>query len=180
VIHFEQWENDEIEVKLILKGGGCETRTSSIRCPWSSIIWAKRGAIWRASASASCMRCGRRKGKAARRAPWEYASEAIARTAICWRKPAISDADDTNPNPELAKLEAEIMEEANKIGIGAMGFGGKVVADRDARSARPTGCLRASLWRPPTNAGRFGGWREARRIQRRDHEMAVSRSGAAG
>jgi len=23
VIHFEQWEKDEIEVKLILKGGGC-------------------------------------------------------------------------------------------------------------------------------------------------------------
>ena len=23
VIHFEQWENDDIEVRLILKGGGC-------------------------------------------------------------------------------------------------------------------------------------------------------------
>jgi fumarate hydratase class I len=30
-----------------------------------------------------------------------------------------------NPNPELAKLEAEIMEEANRLGVGAMGFGGK-------------------------------------------------------
>jgi len=34
--------------------------------------------------------------------------------------------DDVNPNPVLAKLEAEIMEEANRIGVGAMGFGGKV------------------------------------------------------
>ena len=33
--------------------------------------------------------------------------------------------DDVNPNPALAKLEAEIMEEANKLGVGAMGFGGK-------------------------------------------------------
>jgi fumarate hydratase class I len=33
--------------------------------------------------------------------------------------------DDTNPVPELAKLEAEIMEEANRLGVGAMGFGGK-------------------------------------------------------
>ena len=24
IIHFEQWEKDEIEVKLLLKGGGCE------------------------------------------------------------------------------------------------------------------------------------------------------------
>jgi len=33
--------------------------------------------------------------------------------------------DDTNPNPVIAKLEAEIMDEANRIGVGAMGFGGK-------------------------------------------------------
>src|SRR5438105_10575318 len=26
VIHFEQWEQDEVEVKLILKGGGCENK----------------------------------------------------------------------------------------------------------------------------------------------------------
>jgi len=34
--------------------------------------------------------------------------------------------DDENPNPQLAKLEAAIMEEANRLGVGAMGFGGKV------------------------------------------------------
>jgi fumarate hydratase class I len=33
--------------------------------------------------------------------------------------------DDTNPVPELAKLEASVMEEANRLGVGAMGFGGK-------------------------------------------------------
>jgi len=33
--------------------------------------------------------------------------------------------DDVNPDPVLAALEAEIMEEANKIGVGSMGFGGK-------------------------------------------------------
>jgi len=33
--------------------------------------------------------------------------------------------DDVNPNPVLAKLEGEIMEEANRLGVGAMGFGGK-------------------------------------------------------
>src|ERR1041385_7259157 len=26
VIHFDQWEEDEIEVKLMLKGGGCENK----------------------------------------------------------------------------------------------------------------------------------------------------------
>src|SRR5947209_10729644 len=33
--------------------------------------------------------------------------------------------DDVNPNPALAKLEAQILEEANKLGVGAMGFGGR-------------------------------------------------------
>ena len=34
--------------------------------------------------------------------------------------------DDVNPDPTLAKLEQEIMEEANKLGVGTMGFGGAV------------------------------------------------------
>jgi len=33
--------------------------------------------------------------------------------------------DDTNPDERLAKMESEIMDEANKLGVGAMGFGGK-------------------------------------------------------
>jgi fumarate hydratase class I len=38
----------------------------------------------------------------------------------------LAPLDDVNPNPVLAQLEKEIMEEANKLGVGAMGFGGKV------------------------------------------------------
>jgi fumarate hydratase class I len=33
--------------------------------------------------------------------------------------------DDVNPDPRLAELEASIMGEVNKLGIGAMGFGGR-------------------------------------------------------
>jgi fumarate hydratase class I len=33
--------------------------------------------------------------------------------------------DDVNPNPELAALEQRLTEEANQLGIGPMGFGGK-------------------------------------------------------
>src|SRR5207248_906039 len=33
--------------------------------------------------------------------------------------------DDVNPDPVLARLEGEIMDEANRLGVGAMGFGGK-------------------------------------------------------
>jgi fumarate hydratase class I len=33
--------------------------------------------------------------------------------------------DDPNPDPELAALEARVVEKANQSGIGPMGFGGK-------------------------------------------------------
>ena len=33
VIHFDQWEQDEIEVKLILKGGGCENKNIQYSLP---------------------------------------------------------------------------------------------------------------------------------------------------
>src|SRR6185295_11957252 len=33
VIHFEQWAEDQIEVKLILKGGGCENKNIQYSLP---------------------------------------------------------------------------------------------------------------------------------------------------
>ena len=33
VIHFEQWDNDEIEVRLLLKGGGCENSNAQYAVP---------------------------------------------------------------------------------------------------------------------------------------------------
>ena len=33
IIHFDQWERDEIEVKLILKGGGCENMNAQYSLP---------------------------------------------------------------------------------------------------------------------------------------------------
>src|SRR6185369_6932682 len=35
VIHFEQWERDDIEIKLILKGGGCENKNIQYSLPCS-------------------------------------------------------------------------------------------------------------------------------------------------
>src|SRR5580698_8290641 len=126
VIHFEQWEQDEIEVKLILKGGGCENKNIqySLPCDLEHLGRADRNlegvrkcllhAVWQAQgqgcapgALGVCVGSDRAHG-------YVLAKYQLFRTL-----------DDTNPNPVLAKLEAEIMEEANKIGVGAMGFGGK-------------------------------------------------------
>src|SRR4051794_29443966 len=126
VIHFEQWEEDEIEVKLILKGGGCENKNIqySVPCNLDHLGRADRNlegvrkcilhAVWQAQgqgcapgALGVCIGSDRAHG-------YSLAKGQLFRTL-----------DDVNPVPELAKLEAEIMEEANRLGVGAMGFGGK-------------------------------------------------------
>jgi fumarate hydratase, class I len=126
VMHFEQWEQDQIEVKLVLKGGGCENKNIqySVPCNLDHLGRADRNlegvrkcllhAVWQAQgqgcspgALGVCIGSDRAHG-------YELAKGQLFRTL-----------DDVNPNPVLAKLEAEIMEEANRLGVGAMGFGGK-------------------------------------------------------
>ena len=127
VIHFEQWEKNDIEVKLILKGGGCENKNIqySLPCALDHLGRADRNlegvrkcilhAVWQAQghgcspgALGVCIGSDRAHG-------YELAKQQLLRTL-----------DDVNPDPLLAKLETEIMEEANRLGVGAMGFGGKV------------------------------------------------------
>ena len=126
VIHYEQWEEDDIEVKLILKGGGCENQNTqySVPCELDHLGRADRTlagvkkcilhAIWKAQglgcapgAVGVCIGSDRANG-------YTLAKYQLFRTL-----------DDTNPDATLAKLEAEIMEEANTLGVGSMGFGGK-------------------------------------------------------
>jgi fumarate hydratase, class I len=126
VIHFEQWEEDEIEVRLILKGGGCENKNIqySLPCELDHLGRADRNlegvrkcvlhAVWQAQgqgcapgAVGVCIGSDRAHG-------YDLAKRQLFRTL-----------DDVNPQPALAQLESQIMEEANRLGVGAMGFGGK-------------------------------------------------------
>src|SRR6202163_4945647 len=124
VIHFEQWAEDQIEVKLILKGGGCENKNIqySVPCELDHLGRADRNlegvrkcilhAVWQAqghgcapAAVGVCIGSDRAHG-------YDLAKLQLFRTL-----------DDVNQVAELAKLEEEIMLEANRIGVGAMGFG---------------------------------------------------------
>jgi fumarate hydratase, class I len=126
VLHFEQWEENEIEVKLILKGGGCENKNIqySVPCDLDHLGRADRNlegvrkcilhAVWQAQghgcapgALGVCIGSDRAHG-------YELAKAQLFRTL-----------DDVNPDTALAKLEAEVLEEANRLGVGAMGFGGR-------------------------------------------------------
>jgi fumarate hydratase class I len=128
IVHFHQWEHDdEIEVKLILKGGGCENMNAQYSLP------AELPNLGRADRSLEGVR------KCILHAVWNAQGKGCApgalgvsiggdRTSgyVQAKEQLFRTLDDINPEPRLAELEASIMGEINTLGIGAMGFGGRV------------------------------------------------------
>lgn len=127
VIHFDQWERDEIEVKLILKGGGCENTNAQYALPVElphlgradrslegvrkcilHAVWSAQGKGCSPGAIGVCIGGDRTSGYA-------EAKQQLFRTL-----------DDVNPDARLADLEASIMATVNDLAIGPMGFGGRV------------------------------------------------------
>jgi len=127
IIHFDQWERGDIEIKLILKGGGCENTNAQYSLPVElshlgradrtlegvrkcilHAIWAAQGKGCSPGAVGVSIGGDRTSGYA-------HAKEQLFRTL-----------DDINPDPRLAELEASVMAKVNDLEIGAMGFGGRV------------------------------------------------------
>lgn len=125
VVHFEQWEENDVEVRLILKGGGCENKNIqySVPCELPNLGRADRTmdgirkcilhSIWQAQGQGCSVGAIGVAIGGDRASGYLYAKQQLFRTL-----------DDINPNPELATLEEYVMENANKLGIGTMGFGG--------------------------------------------------------
>ena len=121
-MHFEQWENnDEVEVKLLLKGGGCENKNIQYSLPAEiphlgkagrdldgvrkcilHAVWQAQGQGCSAGAVGVCIGGDRTTG-------YQHAKDQLFRTL-----------DDANAHPQLARLEDYVMQTANTLGIGAM------------------------------------------------------------
>jgi fumarate hydratase class I len=127
IIHFDQWLQDEIEIKLILKGGGCENTNAQYALPVElphlgradrtlegvrkcilHAVWQAQGRGCSPGAVGVCVGGDRTSG-------YLHAKEQLFRSL-----------DDVNPDARLGEVEASIMSTANALEIGAMGFGGKV------------------------------------------------------
>jgi fumarate hydratase class I len=126
IVHFEQWERDDIEVKLILKGGGCENMNAQYSLPSElprlgradrtlegvrkcilHAVWNAQGKGCAPGAIGVCIGGDRTSG-------YVHAKEQLFRSL-----------DDLNPDARLADLEAEVMRTVNTLGVGTMGFGGR-------------------------------------------------------
>lgn len=121
VFHFHQWRKPHVEVKLMLKGGGCENMNAQYSLPHPEFgardLKGVENAILDAVLQAQGQGCG--PGILGvciggdRATSYENAKEQLLRLL-----------DDTNPDPVLAGLEKRVVEKANASGIGPMGFGG--------------------------------------------------------
>ena len=123
ILHFHQHGSKEINVKLILKGGGCENVGAQYSLPAEKLkanrdLDGCRKVILDAVLQAQGKGCG--PGILGvciggdRATGYEYSKQQFLRRL-----------EDRNPVPELDKLEQDILNTANELGIGPMGFGGK-------------------------------------------------------
>jgi len=122
-IHFHQRREREIEVRLILKGGGCENVGAQYSLPNEKLqanrdLDGCRKVILDAVLQAQGKGCG--PGILGvciggdRATSYEFSKQQFLRKL-----------PDRNPVPELDRLEQDILSTANELGIGPMGFGGK-------------------------------------------------------
>ena len=126
IVHFEQWEEPEIEMRLILKGGGCENTNAQYSLPATldhlgradrtlegvrkcilHAVWKAQGKGCGPGAVGVCIGGDRTSG-------YLHAKEQLFRTL-----------DDTNEDLRLAAIEEAVMDEANRLTVGPMGFSGK-------------------------------------------------------
>lgn len=126
VVKFEQHEKDYIDIRLILKGGGCENKNIqySLPCELEGLGRAGRDLDGIRKCVMHSVYQAQGQGCSAgfigvgiggdRSSGYDLAKEQLFRSV-----------DDVNPNEDLRKLEEYVMENANKLGIGTMGFGGE-------------------------------------------------------
>ena len=122
VFHFHQWRRPHVEVKLMLKGGGCENMNAQYSLPHPDLgnrdLKGVENAILDAVVQAQGQGCG--PGILGvciggdRGTGYIHAKEQLLR-----------ELDAPNADPVLDQLERTIVEKANQSGIGPMGFGGR-------------------------------------------------------
>src|SRR5688572_5571586 len=121
-IHFHQHRANEVTVRLVLKGGGCENVGAQYSLPNEKLkanrdLDGCRKVILDAVLQAQGKGCG--PGILGvciggdRATGYEFSKQQFLRTL-----------EDRNPNAELDMLEQEVLSTANELGIGPMGFGG--------------------------------------------------------
>ena len=123
-IHFHEWDEDRIEVRMILKGGGSENVGTQYKLPDGKL---KAGRDFEGVRRAVLDAVFEAQGKGCSPGVLGVCIGGDRVSAFAASKEQLlRPLGDTNPDPELAALEARILSEGNSLGIGPMGFGGQI------------------------------------------------------
>ena len=122
-IHFHEHGTKTVEIKMMLKGGGCENVGAQYALPNTDLNAGRdldgvRKVILDAVHKAQGKGCG--PGVLGVCIGGDRGAGYLNSKEQLFRK-----LDDKNENKDLKKLEKDIVDTANKLGIGPMGFGGK-------------------------------------------------------
>jgi fumarate hydratase class I len=122
-VHCEEWDRPETKVQLLLKGGGCENTSAQYSLPDTKLgadrnLEGARRVVLDAVYQAQGKGCGPGilgvclggdRGTGYLEAKYQL----------------LRHLDDHNAVPELDAMETRLTDEANQLGVGPMGFGGK-------------------------------------------------------
>lgn len=123
-IHFEEVDADQpLVIELMLKGGGCENVGRQYSLPDNALgagrdLAGVRKVVLDAAQKAQGQGCA--PGILGVAIGGDRGTSYIKSKEVLYDKIGTRNAD-----PELAELEERLTEEANRMGIGPMGFGGK-------------------------------------------------------
>ena len=136
IIHFDIVPGDKIKITFMAKGGGSENMSRvTMMAPAMGWEGIKKFVIERV-AEAGPNPCPPTMVGIGVGGTFEY-------SALLAKKSLMRKVGEPHPDPEMAKLEAELMEDINKLGIGPMGLGGKTTVFDVKIEMRP--CHIASL-----------------------------------
>ena len=123
-IHFEEVdENLPLTFELMLKGGGCENAGAQYKLP-NTEMDAGRDLAGVRKVVLDSVHQAQGRGCAPGILGVAIGGDRGA-SYLASKETLLGKIGDENPNPELNEMEDRITEEANQLGIGPMGFGGK-------------------------------------------------------
>ena len=122
-LHFHEWDETQIRVELLLKGGGCENVSTQYKLPDAGLEAGRDLEGVRRVVLDSVMKA---QGKGCAPAVLGVAVGGDRGSSyVKAKQQLLRNLDDENPDEALGELEGRLFEEANELGIGPMGFGGK-------------------------------------------------------
>jgi fumarate hydratase subunit alpha len=121
ILHLEMVPGDKVKIIVAPKGGGSENMSRvTMLTPAVGIKGVKDFVIQRVKESGS------------NPCPPIIVGVGIGGTfevaALLAKKALLREIGSTNPDPEMAALEKELLDEVNRLGIGPQGLGGRVTA----------------------------------------------------